>query len=40
MCIAGDQPDPGEAAGYQVAEERQPARAVLGRADLDPRISR
>ena len=34
--VGGDQPDPGQAAGGQVAEERQPARAVLGRGDLQP----
>jgi hypothetical protein len=28
--VGGDQPDSGQAAGGQVAEERQPARAVLG----------
>ena len=33
--IAGDQRDPGQAAGDQVAEERQPARPVLGGGDLD-----
>jgi hypothetical protein len=32
--VTGDQPHPGQAAGDQVAEERQPAGAVLGAADL------
>ncbi|OCQ85388.1 hypothetical protein A4260_11025 [Streptococcus pneumoniae] len=33
--VAGDQRDPGQAAGDQVAEERQPAGPVLGGGDLD-----
>ena len=32
--VGGDQPDAGQAAGDQVAEERQPAGAVLGGGDL------
>ena len=32
--VGGDQRDPGQATGDQVAEERQPAGAVLGAADL------
>ncbi|CMT44038.1 Uncharacterised protein [Mycobacterium tuberculosis] len=35
MGVAGDQRDPGQAAGDQVAEERQPAGPVLGGGDLD-----
>ena len=31
-----EQPDPGQAAGHHVAEERQPARTVLGGGDLHP----
>ena len=34
MRVAGDQPDAGQAAGDQVAQERQPARTVLGGGDL------
>jgi hypothetical protein len=34
MGVAGDQLDPGEAAGGQVPEEGQPAGAVLGGGDL------
>ena len=34
MGVGGDQRDPGQAAGGQVAEERQPAGAVLGGGDL------
>jgi hypothetical protein len=33
--VGGDQADTGEAAGEQVAEERQPPAAVLTRGDLD-----
>jgi hypothetical protein len=33
--VAGDELDAGQAAGGQVAEERQPAGAVLARGDLD-----
>jgi len=32
--VAGDQRDPGKAAGDQVSAERQPAGAVLGGGDL------
>jgi len=34
--VGGDQRDPGQAAGGQVAEEPQPPRAVLGGGDLQP----
>jgi hypothetical protein len=34
MGVGGYQRDAGQAAGHQVTEERQPAGAVLGRADL------
>lgn len=34
VSVAGDELDPGEAAGDEVAEEGQPAGAVLGGADL------
>ena len=33
--VGGDQRDPGQAAGGQVAEERQPAGPVLGGGDVD-----
>ena len=33
--VAGDQFDPGQAAGGQRPQERQPARAVLGGGDVD-----
>ena len=33
--VGGDEPDPGQAAGGEVAEERQPAGAVLAGGDLD-----
>ena len=33
--VGGDQRDPGQAAGDQVAEERQPAGAVLGGGDVE-----
>ena len=35
MRIAGDQLDPGQTAGGQRPQERQPARAVLGGGDVD-----
>ena len=35
VCVAGHQPDPGQAAGAQVAEEGQPAGTVLAGGDLD-----
>ena len=38
--VGGDQRDPGQAAGDQVAEERQPAGAGLGAVDLHARGSR
>jgi len=34
--VRGDETDPGQAPRGQIAEEPQPAGAVLGRADLDP----
>lgn len=36
MGIAGDQPDPGQAAGHQVSEERVPRRFGLRGCDLQP----
>ena len=35
MGVGGDQPDPGQAASDEVAEEREPAGAVLTGGDLD-----
>jgi hypothetical protein len=34
--VAGDQPDPGQAAGDQATQERRPACPVLGAAQLQP----